>query len=85
MTSIDARPVKPGVPYILQGNGRTYELDEKAFNAAVSAAMAVSGHVRTASARGRPPASSGSQERPSNAYSTTGAYHSDATVPAETV
>lgn len=34
------------MPYLLQGNGKTYVLDEKAFNAAMEAAMTVSGKSR---------------------------------------
>lgn len=43
---IKAEPMKTGEPFILQGNGRTYALDETAFNAAMNAAMAASGEVR---------------------------------------
>lgn len=39
---IEAQPVRKDVPFVLQGYGRTYELDEKAFRAAMDAAMAVS-------------------------------------------
>lgn len=40
---IEAGSAKADSPFILQGNGRTYALDETAFNAA----MAASGHART--------------------------------------
>lgn len=43
---IETEPVKAGSPFILQGNGRTYALDETAFNAAMDAAMAASGYTR---------------------------------------
>lgn len=43
---IETEPVKAESPFILQGNGRTYALDEIAFNAAMDAAMAASGYVR---------------------------------------
>ena len=44
---IEAGSAKADSPFILQGNGRTYALDETAFNAAMDAAMAASGHART--------------------------------------
>lgn len=44
---IEARPVREDRPFILQGRGRTYELDEAAFNAAMDAAMAASEQDRT--------------------------------------
>lgn len=43
---IETEPVKAESPFILQGNGRTYALDETAFNAAMDAAMAASGYAR---------------------------------------
>ena len=47
ITMIETEPLKADSPFILQGNGRTYALDETAFNAAIDAAMAASGHVHT--------------------------------------
>lgn len=44
---IETEPMKASSQFILQGNGRTYALDETAFNAAMDAAMAASGHART--------------------------------------
>lgn len=43
---IETEPMKADSPFILQGNGHTYALDETAFNAAMDAAMAASGHAR---------------------------------------
>jgi excisionase family DNA binding protein len=46
ISSIDIQQTSYDMPYLLQGNGKTYVLDEKAFNAAMEAAMAVSGKSR---------------------------------------
>ncbi|WEV59479.1 helix-turn-helix domain-containing protein [Bifidobacterium sp. ESL0728] len=47
IATIEARPISNNARYVLQGNGKTYKLDEKAFDAAMKAAMAVSDSNRT--------------------------------------
>ena len=42
----DRSTTGPEATYVLQGKGRTYRLDEAAFNAALDAALAVSGRGR---------------------------------------
>ena len=47
ITPILAEPIRADKPFILQGQGRTYELDYTAFEAALHAAIAVSEFERS--------------------------------------
>lgn len=47
MAVIEARPVRPDAPYVLQGDGKTYRLDRNAFQAAMEAARQASDTSQT--------------------------------------
>ncbi|MDF7663812.1 helix-turn-helix domain-containing protein [Bifidobacterium sp. ESL0763] len=47
MAVIEARPVRSDAPYVLQGDGKTYQLDRNAFQAAMEAAKEASDTSRT--------------------------------------